>query len=237
MATGTRIITDPGDSAWEETDRPERVGQGFRLKRLADGRDGGPYVILGIQPENFVNPAHFHNMPQFQVLLEGTVAFPAHELAAPAVHYSDRNSPYGPFRPGKGFVIGVFRNGPANQIYMSDREGRKQRVPGRELFGTATGLEWTPAEGQAGLEQKVLIPPAGPDGPAASLLRCQPGAEVPPASSPNGRYEVVLEGALHSDGTELRPYSTRYALGADVPPPLRAGPQGATVLLLTFDGS
>jgi quercetin dioxygenase-like cupin family protein len=241
MTVRERFIVDPGDFAWEGTDRPERVGQGFRLKRLANGRDGGPYVIFGIQPENFVNPAHFHDMPQFQVLLEGTVKFPIHQLSAPAVHYSDRNSPYGPFVPGRGFVIGVFRNGPAEQIYMSDREGRKRRVPGREHYGQSADLEWSLVPGHPDLEQQVLIDPAEPgvdgEGPQAVLIRLRPGAQLPPRPAPHGRFEVVLDGTLLAPEGELSAYSSRYTLGPTPPKPIAAGPAGATVLTLRFDGS
>jgi hypothetical protein len=233
-----RIVIDPGAAiGWKETDRPERVGRGFRNKLLADGKDGGPFAIFGIQPEGFVNPAHFHTLPQFQVLLEGTVDFPTHKLTAPAVHYSDRNSPYGPFVVGPGFLIGVFRVGAADQIYMTDREGRKQRMAGRELYGQASDVEWSSVHGSGDVAQKSLIPSNGADSPGASLLKCGPGAEMPLGSTPHGCYEIVIDGSVHAGDSELRSYSMRFTQDDRPPTPLVAGTDGATVLVLTFDGS
>src|SRR5580658_11252126 len=113
----------------------ERETPGFALKRLGDGFDGRPYATIAMQPEGYENPAHFHGEAQFEVLLEGSVDFPQHPLTRIAIHYSDANSPYGPFLIGRNFKHVVVRKRATDQVYMSDREGRKRRNPyGRDMY-------------------------------------------------------------------------------------------------------
>jgi hypothetical protein len=230
-----RILLEPDE--WVETKRPERQGLGFFVKSLADGIDGGTRATLSRQPAGFVNPAHFHDSNQFQVVLEGSVKFPTHSMTAPAVHYSDHGAPYGPFVVGPDFKMAIIRTRRAKQIYMSDREGRKQRNPwGREIFGQASDIAWEPAAGQpTGVEVKTLFPPAEGSGPSAELLHCPAGAEIKCKAAPHGQYHIVLEGAILLDDVEFAPYSMRYSVGESAPRALVAGPGEATVLVLTFD--
>jgi hypothetical protein len=238
-----RILIEPAE--WVETRRPQRQGQGFFVKSLADGQDGGTRATLSVQPAGFVNPAHFHDSNQFQVVLEGSVEFPVHAMTAPAVHYSDCGTPYGPFVIGPEFKMAVLRTRKAKQIYMSDREGRRLRNPlGREIFGSAADVEWQPAPGQpAGVERKDLFAAHGEDGPRAELLRCPAGSRLTGRPAPHGQYHVVLDGTIVlaedevARSVELAPYSMRYSAGEDGPREFVAGPQGATVLVLAFDNS
>jgi hypothetical protein len=241
-----RILIEPPE--WVETRRAERAGQGFYVKSLADGLDGGTRATLSVQPAGFVNPAHFHDSNQFQVVLEGSVEFPVHGLTAPAVHYSDSGTPYGPFVIGSGFKMAVLRTRKAKQIYMSDREGRKLRNPlGREIFGSAADIDWQPAPGQpAGTEHKDLFAAHAGNRPRADLFRCPAGARITGVAAPHGQYHVVLAGAIvlaQADGDEadgdleLAPYSMRYSAGSEAPRSFTAGEQGATVLVVAFDNS
>jgi hypothetical protein len=70
-------------------------------KDLSKGDDGFPRGERGRPPVGHVDAEHFHDSPQFQVLLEGTVSFPTHELTGPAVHYADAFAQYGPFTIGQ----------------------------------------------------------------------------------------------------------------------------------------
>jgi hypothetical protein len=50
-----------------------------------------------------------------------------------------------------------------------------------------------------------------------------------------GRYEVVLEGSVMVEGRTLSSPGFRYVQGDERPAPLRAGPDGATLIFLSFD--
>ena len=96
-------------------------------------------------------------------------------------------------------------------------------------------MEWTSVEGALGVRYKVLIPHV--HGPEVVMLECAPGLEVPVESAPYGRYEVVLAGSMVADGRELGPPGFRYTLGEERPKPVQAGPDGATLIFLTFDAN
>lgn len=232
----TEYLIDESLHSWEQPVREDRKNRGFLVKYLADGEDDRPYAVFGIQPEGFENPAHFHTEPQFQVLLDGTVGFPQHSLTSVAVHFSDANSPYGPFLVGPNFKLAVVRNGNAEQVYMSDREGRKRRNPyGRELYGQARDDAWQMvANGEDGIEQQVLIDAIDGSGPGAEIVRCSAATllHCPPAEY--GAFHIVVKGSAFAGDDQIGLHSMRYVRGTDVPTPLRAGDDGMDVLALTF---
>jgi hypothetical protein len=235
-------LLDEADYEWGDSRRPERIGKGFLLRIFGDG-PGRPSCTLSTQPEGFENPAHFHNKPQFQVIWNGSVRFPTHALRPIAVHYSDASFPYGPFRVGANLLLGVYRPRMANQVYMSDREGRKQRNPygrefygqsaEREFFGESGPVAWEPfCEG----ERKVLIS-AAECGPGAELLRYPAGASVSRPAAPHGEFQVVADGLAAIGRRLVGQYSARWTRGDEVASPLEAGPGGLTLLTLTYDGA
>src|SRR5215813_2042018 len=139
-------VEEIGDSP----DQPHKLGVMSKGKDFTRGMDE-PWAKVVIFPQGFENIAHFHTAPQFQIVLEGSVSFPTHELTAPAVHYADAFSPYGPFVVGEGFKIMVVRPWRAKKYNMKDRSTRGLRNPygrnmyaqGRELFGQSIEGAWT----------------------------------------------------------------------------------------------
>lgn len=233
-------LLDEADYEWGESRRPERIGQGFLLRIFGDG-PRRPSYTLSTQPEGFENPAHFHNKPQFQVIWGGSVRFPAHTLRPIAVHYSDASFPYGPFHVGPNLLLGVYRPRMANQVYMSDREGRKQRNPyGREFYGQSADREFFGESERVAWDsfgpggRKVLIS-AAECGPGAELLRYPAGASASRPAAPHGEFQVVAEGSAEIDSRLVGQYSARWTRGQEIASPLVAGPNGLTLLTLTYD--
>jgi hypothetical protein len=186
-------------------------------------------------PEGYRYAPHFHDQPQFQVLLQGKVDFPTHKLDPISVHYSDPFTPYGPFLVGPEMKLGIFRPCRAQITYMSDREARKGNPRGRELYGMAREASWTAADvAQPGQETKTLITAEGNRGPGAELRRCAPNMAITLPPAEYGAFHVIVEGSASIDGTALTAHSTRYAIGSEAPRPIVAGPEGATILVLTF---
>jgi hypothetical protein len=233
-------VLDQADYPWGDSRRPERIGKGFLLRVFGDG-PGRPSYTLSTQPEGFVNPAHFHNKPQFQVIWGGSVRFPTHELRPIAVHYSDASLPYGPFTVGADFVLGVYRPRMANQIYMSDREGRRQRNPyGREFYGSERDLD--PEADSSGWEQfgyarRLRLINSDDCGPGAELVRYPAGAAVERAPAPHGEFQVVADGTADVDGRSLAKFSARWVRGGRPSSPIVAGSGGLTLLALTYDSA
>jgi hypothetical protein len=240
--TVEELVWDEADYGWGDSRRPERIGKGFLLRTFGDA-PGRPSYTLSTQPEGFVNPAHFHNKPQFQVIWGGSVKFPTHELRPIAVHYSDASFPYGPFTVGADLLLGVYRPRIANQIYMSDRVGRRQRNPyGREFYGAGSEREFFGQSDDEGWEpfgdaRRLRLINSEECGPGAELVRFAPAAVVDRPPAPYGEFQVVAEGSADVDGRSLARYSARWIRGERAPSRMLAGPDGLTLLTLTYDAA
>ena len=95
-----QCIVEPSAVPWKTL--PLDGGGEAQLQLYLTGRDGGPEAIRAQISEDYTVEPHFHYAAQFQVLLEGSMAFPLVRLEAPAVHYTEHNTPYGPFTVSGG---------------------------------------------------------------------------------------------------------------------------------------
>lgn len=228
------LVMREADAPWVENDRPER--KGFFNKHLGDGLEGRPRVHLAKEPPGADNPPHFHTERQFQIVLEGKVKFshPEHVLTPISVHYTDANTPYGPFQEADGMLLAVLRPQNAGIVYMSDREQRGSRDPlGRELFGISDDVPWEKVDGSPGTRSKYILGRAGEE-LYVRLWESPSARAVTPEGGKFGLFVIVLRGSLFSRGIELHPYSMIYRIGGEAGP-LQAGPQGATWLAAAFD--
>ncbi|MGE0827068.1 MAG: hypothetical protein AB7G75_25545 [Candidatus Binatia bacterium] len=231
MATQA-IAVNPASVPWRLLTL-ERGGSA-QIQMYLPGTDGGAEAVRARIKDGYEVEPHFHLAAQFQLLLAGTMTFPTFTLAAPAVHYTEHNVPYGPFIVNGGHDMLVLHAKPGGVISMNDRERRRQaNTRGRELTCCAQEVEWEPLPGHAGARHKVLIPARR--GPSAEIVECPPQMELAVPMSPYGRYEVVYQGSVVVDGQELGPQGLRFVDAGQAAPPLAAGPQGATVILLSFD--
>ena len=241
MAIEEYVLDDPAQSWVENTlQAPPDAKKNIFNKYLAIGWGTQPQGMLVKFPEGFVNPAHFHSVPQFQVALEGIITFPGHSLNGIAVHYSDANAPYGPFTAGPGLNLAVLRpRGTLYTGYMSDPEARKLRNPsGREVFGQEEEAEWEALnEPEAAIRRKVLFSWQLKTAPKAELWECAPNLPIPQTAAPFGEYQVLVKGSAHLSNREMEPYCMRFVRGETPGSPLTSGPQGATFLILTFDAA
>ena len=209
-------------------------GGSTQLQMYLRGADGGPEAIRARISEGYEVEPHFHLAAQFQLLLEGTMEFPTFRLEAPAVHYTEHNVPYGPFIVRNGHDMLVLHTKPGGVVLMRDRERRYQaNTRGREITRCAHEVEWEPLPGYAGAWRKVLIPAS--EGPAAEIIECPPHLELTAPAPSYGRYEVVYKGSAVVDGKTLGPKDLRFIAAGEEAVPLRCGPEGATLIVLTYD--
>jgi hypothetical protein len=203
------------------------------------GLDGsqGPELVRARFPGREVEP-HYHRAAQFQLLLDGNLQFPDFRMEGISVHYTDHNVPYGPFTTSGRHDMVVVHTRPAGVQYVKDaiRDPALRKEinrSGREMHRSAAEVEWQPVRGHDGVRRKTLIP--SESGPAAEIVECAPGIELPETAAPYGRYEFVVKGSAWLNGSRLSPETVRFVQGADSAPALRSGPDGATFVVLTFD--
>jgi hypothetical protein len=65
----------------------------------------GPQVQALMQPNGDVIASHFHDVPQFQVIVGGSGIIGRHPMSRGMVRYVDRHRVYGPVRPGEGGLV------------------------------------------------------------------------------------------------------------------------------------
>jgi hypothetical protein len=215
----------------------ETEGLTFRCQVLLDGADGGPEALrFRFDPTPSVY-AHMHLTSQFQLVLDGGMDMPRGiELRALDVHYTDHRVPYGPFRVLEGHDMLVLHPKRGGLLATNDFESREAiNRGGRLVVGSPSAVEWRQVTGSP-LRMKPVL--ASDDGTVrVTLIECPPGAGIRAGSAEFGRYEVVAVGSVLLDGRSLLPPAIRYIEGSDAAPaPLVAGPEGATLMLLTFDG-
>jgi hypothetical protein len=117
---------------------------------------------------------------------------------------------------------------------MRDKERRRQaNTRGREITRCAHEVKWEPLPGHEGARRKVLI--TASEGPSVEILECLPGMQFAAGAPAYGRYEVVLTGSASADGKQLGPKGLRFVEAGAQASTLTCGPQGATLIVLTFD--
>ena len=216
---------------------------GASQKLLADGLNGAPQAHVDLADEGFGADAHFHDVAQFFLTLEGTMTFSGHLLEAISVYYSDPYTAYGPFVTGPRNKMAVLRPAKSGHslkggiIWMSDREGRKLRNPyGREFYGQAHKVPWQDLTGDlAGIRRKLLFGQDDDTGPSAEILECPPNMVLQREAPPFGEYQILVEGSALLMDREIKPHSMRYLVGDEPPTQLASRPEGATWLILTYD--
>jgi hypothetical protein len=226
------FIVESADVPWKSM-ALDGGGQ-VQLQMYLKGVDGGPEAIRARISEGYEVEPHFHLAAQFQLLLEGSMTFPVFRLDAPAVHYTEHNVPYGPFITSKDHDMLVLHTKPGGVIMMRDKERRRQaNTRGRELTCCAHEVEWEPVSGHEGARRKILIPAS--TGVSAEIIECPPHLELTASTPTYGRYEVVYKGSASVDGKQLGPKGLRFIAAGEEAGPLHCGPEGATVIVLTYD--
>lgn len=239
MDTREYVLDEP-NVAWKAEGKA-----GYVMKRLSNDKHG-PDAHVGLAKEAQQSTAHFHDVAQFQVALQGSITISNRSIEAIGVYYSDPYTPYGHLTMSPGHYRAVLRPGhaghslPRGQIQMSDREGRKLRNPhGREFFGLEKDASWEVAAGaSAGIRRKALFGSHGmQSAPKAELWECPPGVTLQRDPAPFGEYDVLVKGSARSSESELTPYCMRYHAGHAPPSALICGPEGALWLILVFDAA
>ncbi len=198
----------------------------------------GPQAFLAqSKTPRYTIDAHFHDVNQFQLFVEGFGRLGKRPASPITFHYADAYTPYGPIVAGEE-GISFFTLRPRASGGYFGMPGSRDKMPGKA--GRNIARSFAPIEPE-GSEQKepvlreTLIEPE-PDGLLALRLRLRAGVEatgIDPAGG-GGQYYLVAAGSLVRDGQELPRFSLLFVEPGEIAPVLHPGPHGADLLVLQF---
>jgi hypothetical protein len=192
--------------------------QGFLVER--------PYAGARIDP-------HFHDIDQFQVVVQGDGRIGKKQVHPIAFHYTDAYSPYGPIIGNdEGISFFTLRNVSSGGHFVMP--GSRHLMPCRAVRNLSGIFEIAAPMADEKTSRTVLIEEED-DGVQAMGLRLGAHAEtdgVP--SDAGGQYYLVCAGTLLDDGKALPPNSLIRVDAGEPTPRFQAGAEGADVLMLQF---
>lgn len=177
---------------------------------------------------------HFHDVDQFQVVIEGDGRIGKKVVRPVTFQYADAFTPYGPIVANDhGLSFFTLRNIASGGFWAMP--GNKQNMPGRAgrniegVFDLAAGVP------DAGKSVREELMEREPDGIAAVGIRLGANATAPGlAHEGKGQFYLVCAGAIVVDGNPMPERSVIRVEPDDATLDLVAGPEGAQVLALQF---
>ena len=198
-----------------------------------------PVAFLVEKEADAMVPPHFHEVPQFQVIVEGYGTLGKQEVQPFTLHYTNAYTGYGPIRAAAdGIAFFTLRNQfdsggaryfPAGRSFMKPAP-KRHRVSDHLVVSDAASRQ----RRQSAILETVFAPQA--DGLAAWFLRATPGTSthLPAPAQGGGQYVLVAGGTLLHDGMALPRLSCLYVSCEEEPLALQATADGLEVLILQF---
>lgn len=217
---------------------------GTQEKPATPERDKPTLYMVRQMPGTVVD-AHYHVVPQWQVIVDGSGTLGRNAARPVALHYADPYTGYGPITASDEGVTyytirsmadpgAQFLNKPEAKANLLERRNLKKRY----LYVTADDTKAsTDSALAARTESKIdtLVSPHD-DGVAAWIVRIKPDGHVdaPGAADAGGQALLVVRGALIHEGAENKRMSCAFVPSGEGPMRLQAGSAGAEVLVLQF---
>ncbi|MSO77791.1 MAG: hypothetical protein EXQ87_12925 [Alphaproteobacteria bacterium] len=223
------------EAAVTESVRAE--GTGRRRDYIGSGGKIAPgpqaFLVERLYANARIDP-HFHDVDQFQVVVQGNGRIGKTAVEPVTFQYADAYTPYGPI-VAKEAGIAFFTLRPVASGGHFSMPGNRHRMPcraGRNLSGmVAANL----APVAAGNVARETLLPAEADGVMAVCLRL--GAHASTAGVPSdagGQYYLVSGGTLIQPGRDLGRHALIHVAAGETAPTLTAGAEGATLLMMQF---
>jgi hypothetical protein len=199
----------------------------------------GPQIYVNELDPGIELAAHFHRVDQFQVFFGGNGAtFLRTKISPVMVHYTDAHSTYGPFRAASDHSLAYATIRAQSSNFGGVMPAARSLLPyrGRRNLSIEVGeweLESLP---NAGEHEIANLLEGADDGLAVHLLRLGAGAqlEYPAPLGTSGRSYCVLAGELLHAGRPFEQQSIGWSDPDASALRVNAGPQGCSVLALSF---
>lgn len=197
--------------------------------------DANPQAFLvdRLYPDARIDP-HFHDIDQFQIVVDGSCRMGKKAADPVTFQYADAYTPYGPIVGGEeGFAFFTLRPIASGGFFAMP--GNRHNMPGRAGRNIAGRFDTTRSHPETGQVVRENLMTDQRDGAMAVGLRLGPNAEIRgPVSDGGGQYYLVCEGQVSRDEHELPRRSLVHVEAGEPAPLLRAGEDGADVLVLQF---
>lgn len=191
------------------------------------------FLVDRLYPDARIDP-HFHDIDQFQVVVDGYCRMGKKEAMPVTFQYADAYTPYGPI-VGKEAGFAFFTLRPIASGGFFAMPGNRHNMPcraGRNLAGRFDLAAPLPEPG-ACVREDLMAPQD--DGVNAVGWRIGAGAEVVGLTSDaGGQYYLVCDGEVACDGKTLSAGSLVHVAPGEPAPRLVGGADGAHVLTLQF---
>jgi hypothetical protein len=198
-----------------------------------------PVAFFVEKEAHAIIPPHFHEVNQFQVLVEGQAILGKQEVQPLTAHYTNGFTGYGPlcaaaegmafFTLRNRFDAGGARYFPAGRSFMRPTP-KRHRISAQLVSSTAAALHSLSSVGC----DTVFAPEA--DGLASWFLRVGPGmlTHAPDPAAGGGQYIVVTGGTLVYHHRVFPRLSCLYVSRDAGPFALQAGAEGLEALMVQF---
>jgi rubredoxin len=197
-----------------------------------------PLASLATFPPHRVSSPHFHNVPQFQIMLDGKGRMGRHDIKTNSVHFSHPYTPYGPFTSTDkdSLTCLILRSRPDTGAQHDPAAiAALNQMPDRNPWQVTHDVS-LPELGSASVALQV-VPELDDNGmPTTYALRMKPGATVltPDPTIGEGLFVVVEKGSLLHDNKEARALTLVWVSTHEKPFEIRAGSEGLEGLILRF---
>ncbi len=210
----------------------------FKSNFIASPPDAslGPQSFLVEQDADSVILPHFHLQNEFQVVVQGSGSIGRHPVRPLSVHYAAAHTGYGPITAGpEGLWYFTLRSRmDFGAKFLPEARDQMQKLPKRHLLGGPVDITEDCARRTDALCEEIF--PAQPDGIGGWIARIPAQGSLAAPAHPGGlgRFYVVAAGTASAGGEWLGRWATVFVTPDEEPVLLRAGSEGAEVLVLQF---
>lgn len=196
-----------------------------------------PQAFLVENTPHRVLRTHYHDVDQFQVIVQGDGTLGRHAVRPYSVHFARAHTPYGPITAGASGIAWLTiraRRDAEDAQFLPEKRAQLERAGGRKPWQISRDAPFDASADPVRLQPVPDI--ADERGLAAYALRMKPDAKTlaPDPAATGGQYLIVLRGSLVREESEQRAITIGYVAPNEGRIALQAGKEGLDALVLRF---
>jgi rubredoxin len=216
-------------------DRPASTNRPF-FRATAETPDA-PTAFLAQYDPGDKSCSHFHQVDQFQILVQGKGTIGRHEVVPYYVHFARAFTPYGPLhadeKTGWTFMTLRARFDPGAQR-LPGALPKLQQVPHRKPWQVTSMAAFPTCS--AGVSMQDVPDIKDDRGLYVRSLTMAPGvrAVAPAPSAGAGQYVIAVQGSMLHEDRRRDALTVVFTAPDEAPFHIHAGPEGLEALILNF---